>query len=81
MSVQRAAESVHVQIVHCDVIYDAVEALERRLLASDLFPRLSSGAAPKGTSKEHAAVATVKQIFPLSNVGVSRSPHLVACDA
>ncbi|XP_026191095.1 uncharacterized protein LOC34622324 [Cyclospora cayetanensis] len=67
---KRAAEMHHVQLVPCDIIYKAVEAVEQRLLGPSLFPLPSKGAATQGASADRSSQATVKQLFALSNGSV-----------
>lgn len=62
---QKAAEAAQVEVVRCDVIYEAIAAVEKRLVAPGLFQVRAAGAAD---AEQAAARAIVKQIFPLSNV-------------
>lgn len=62
---QKAAEAAQVEVVRCEVIYEAIAAIEKRLGAPTLFGMRVAGAAD---AQQAAARAMVKQIFPLSNV-------------
>ncbi|KAL8429969.1 hypothetical protein ACSSS7_006241 [Eimeria intestinalis] len=67
---KRQAVENHVDLLQCDAIYDAIKAVEERLLSASLFsvplPRAASGA----TSGLPTTQATVKQLFNLSNGSV-----------
>ncbi|KAL8448378.1 hypothetical protein Emed_003908 [Eimeria media] len=67
---KRQAAEKHVEVLQCDVIYDAIKAVEARLLSPSLFSlpvlRADSGA----TSGTPTTQATVKQLFNLSNGNV-----------
>lgn len=68
---QKAAAAAHVQLVNCDVIYEAIEAVEKRLKAPKLFPQTSRISPSGSLPGSHVTKAIVKQVFHLSNV---RSP-------
>ncbi|KAL8274972.1 hypothetical protein Esti_001028 [Eimeria stiedai] len=67
---KRQAAEKHVELLQCDVIYDAIEAVEARLLSPSLFSLPLPGAVSGTTSGTPTTQATVKQLFNLSNGSV-----------
>ncbi|KAL8453355.1 hypothetical protein Emag_001910 [Eimeria magna] len=67
---KRQAAEKHVELLQCDVIYDAIKAVEARLLSQSLFSFPLIRAVPGGTVGSPTTQATVKQLFNLSNGNV-----------
>ncbi|CDJ57048.1 elongation factor Tu GTP binding domain-containing protein, putative [Eimeria maxima] len=78
---KRAAEAAGVQLICCDVIYDALHAVQQRLLSPQLFgapgapPGAPEGPGGPGVQQNPKGnQARVKQVFPLSNVRPAHTP-------